>query len=98
MQKSALAFLFCLISTIANAQVQINKPVYCDNATRVLQIIKDQYQERLIWIGSQSSGIIMLTVNEITQSWTLLETYDEIACILGTGNKYSLIHKPTPTL
>ena len=98
MREFALAFLFCLISTIANAQINLDKPVYCDSATTILQIIKDRYRETPVWIGSQSSGIIMLTLNKTTQSWTLLELYDELACILGTGKAFNTMQKTRPVL
>lgn len=98
MRTLALAFLFCLISTIANAQIKLDKPIVCDSATAILQIIKDRYQEIPVWIGSQRQGIIMLTVNDATQSWTLLEIYDEVACILGNGNKFNTMQRIGPTL
>jgi hypothetical protein len=98
MRRSALAFLFCLISTIANAQLTLDKPVFCDSASLILQIIKDRYQERPIWVGSQNKGIIMLTVNQNTKSWTMLEIYDEVACILGTGNQFTAMQWPYSNL
>lgn len=98
MRTLALAFLFCLISTIANAQIKLDKPVFCDSATAILQIIKDRYREIPVWVGSQSKGIIMLTVNDATQSWTLLELYDEVACILSNGNKFNIMQQIRPTL
>ena len=98
MRKPALAFLFCLISTIANAQITIDKPVFCDSATAILQIIKDRYKEVPVWVGSQNNGILMLTVNEKTHSWTLLEIYDELTCILGTGNKFTAMQWPRADL
>ena len=98
MRRSALAFLFCLISTIANAQLKLDKPFFCDSATSILQIIKDRYKEVPVWVGSQNKGIVMLTVNEITKSWTLLEIYDEVACILGTGNKFTTMQWPSANL
>ena len=87
MRKLTLAFLFCLFSTIANAQIVLQKPVTCDHATVIVNLLKDHYKESLVWVGTAGKTMVMLTVNTTTYTWTLLEIYDEIACILATGQK-----------
>ena len=91
MRSWALAFLFCLISTIVNAQVNLQKPVFCNSAAMILEIVATRYKEKPVWLGVQEQGLIMLLTNSTTKTWTLLEIYDEVACILGTGNKFNLL-------
>ena len=72
--------------------------MYCGETAVMLQIIKDRYQESPVWIGSQSRGILMLMVNQTTQTWTLLEIYEQVACVLGTGNQYNSMQPPNTVL
>jgi len=98
MRSWALAFLFCLTSTIVNAQVTLQKPTFCNSAAMILEVVSTKYQEKPVWLGTQNQGLIMLLMNETTKSWTLLEIYDEVACILGTGNRFNWLSKSTQTL
>ena len=91
MRGLTLAFLLCWFSTIVNAQVTIKKPVYCDSAAKILETVATEYKEKPVWLGTQDRGLIMLLTNSTTKTWTLLEIYDEIACVLGTGSKFNLL-------
>lgn len=88
-----VAFLFCLTSPIANAQViETKKPVVC---APMQQLVKELQEEKEIplWAGEQPGGDsgYMLFVNEKTQSWTFIQFDGKMACILGMGIK-SKIH------
>lgn len=98
MRTLALAFLFCLISTIVNAQVTLQKPIFCNSAVMILEVVRNKYQEKPVWLGTQNQGLIMLLVNETTMSWTLLEISDEVACVLGTGNRFNWLSKYAESL
>jgi len=93
MRQSVLAFLFCLTGSIANAQpaVQLDKPVACSTLKAVVEQLSGMYGEEPHWTGlGQSSKYIML-VNPKTQAWTLVEYTDTIACIIGTGERSTLL-------
>lgn len=95
MEKLSMAFLFCLTSTIANAQNmpefrQVPKPVLCGPATVVLKgLADDDINERPIWIGKNDDqkSDYALFVNPNTSAFTLIQFGKEWACILGIGFK-----------
>lgn len=89
MRKIAMAFLFCLLSPIANAQeiVDLVKPMKCSNAESVMNFFKDNYQETPLWVGKTTTGThITLMVNKETRSWTMIEYDARFACVLGAGD------------
>ena len=93
MKKMSVAFLFCLTSTIANAQqqpgfVQVPKPVLCGPAAEILKALADtEINERPVWIGKNEDGRSdhMLFVNPKTGAFTLVQIGKEMGCILGIG-------------
>ena len=93
MKKSAVAFLFCLISTIANAQigpqfVQIPKMVLCGPAAIVFKGLADKdVNEQPLWIGKDDAekSDYALFLNEKTKAFTLIQYTGTTACILGIG-------------
>lgn len=94
MRAIAMAFLFCINSTIANAEsFQATKPVLCDDAKKVLDSISKDYNERLTFVAKDAgdkSRYILLS-NEKTGSWTLIQMTAQVACILGVGEDFRLI-------
>lgn len=93
----AVAFLFCLTSTIANAQTfQVTRTMQCSKASEVLKIIPN-YGESIVWQGKDSKNLLsVLTLNTTTQTWTLILTDGEFACVMdeGTGFVVSPAQKP----
>lgn len=95
MKKLSMAFLFCLISTIANAQNmpefrQVPKPVLCGPVNVVLKgLADDDINEKPIWIGKNDDqkSDYALFVNPKTSAFTLIQFGKEWACILGIGFK-----------
>jgi hypothetical protein len=92
MRKTAMAFLFCLIGPIANAQeiIDLQKPLKCSRAESVMNFFKDNYQEVPLWVGKTTAGThITLLVNKETRSWTMIEYDAVLACVLGAGDTSS---------
>lgn len=92
MRTVAVAFLFCLTSSIANAQsFQSNKPVICDNVQKIIQALGDNYEEKPIWAGTGEGTRFSLFINQNTGSWTIIQFTTEFACILGVGNDSKIL-------
>ena len=93
MRRLALAFLFCLISPIANAQTfQSEKPVVCDvNPEKVIKALIENYEENPVWVATGEGAKFTLFVNKDTGSWTLLQFTSEWACIIGIGKNSILM-------
>jgi len=92
--KTAVAFLFCLTSTIANAQnkdsaFETQKPVVCDTTKKVLSVLMEKHGEMPAWAGTDSSTNTqyVLLVNPKSKTWTMVQFNPEIACVLGLGDK-----------
>jgi len=84
-----MAFLFCLTSSIANAQevIELNKPVKCGDAQWVMNHFTSEYGEKPMWVGKDgnSNSYVTLLVNRETRSWTLLQYDGKMACVLSVG-------------
>ena len=93
MRRSALAFLFCLIGSIVNAQnsVQVDKPVVCNTLKTVVELLNGMYKEEPYWNGTGPQSKYLMFVNPVTQAWTLVEYTNSIACIIGTGERSTLL-------
>ena len=92
MRKTAMAFLFCLLSPIANAQEEItfNFPVKCGKADLVFNYLAENYQEKPIWVGKTARNThVTLLVNKDNHSWIIVEYDSALACILGGGDASS---------
>ena len=88
MRCTTMAFLFCLISSIAHAQqiIDLQKPLKCSDAQVVMNYFVDTHKETPVWVGkSVHNTHITLLVNKETRSWTVIEYDTRIACVLGAG-------------
>jgi hypothetical protein len=88
MKNTAVALLFCLISSIAHAQeiIDLTKPMKCSDASSVMNYFVDIHKETPVWVGkSVHNTHITLLVNKQTRSWTMIEYDTRIACVLGAG-------------
>lgn len=102
MKKLAVAFLFCLTSTIANAQIgpefrQVPKNVICGPVHIVLKALTDKdIDEKPLWIGKDEAGKsdYAVFVNAKTGAFTILQFGQEIGCILGIGYKSDVFKLP----
>ena len=85
-----MAFLFCLISTIANAQeiIDLTKPLKCSDAQTVMNYFTVVFKETPVWVGKTVHNThITLLANRETKSWTMIEYDTKLACVLGAGEE-----------
>ena len=97
MHKIAMAFLFCLISSIAHAQeiIDLQKPLKCSDAQVVMNYFVDTHKETPVWVGkSVHNTHITLLMNRETRSWTVIEYDTRLACVLGAGEDKTASSKP----
>lgn len=88
MTKIVMAFLFCFISTIANAQIlEIDIPVKCAPLKLVVEFLLKEFGEKPSWAGEETKkdAYISLFRNPETGTWTVIKYADGVACIIGTG-------------
>ena len=92
MLKTSMAFLFCLVGSIAHAQeiIDLTKPIKCSDAQSVMNYFVDTHKETPIWVGkSVHNTHITLLMNKETRSWTIIEYDVKLACVLGAGEDKS---------
>lgn len=92
MYKQLMASLFCLASSIANAQeiIDLTKPMKCSDAQTVMNYFSDTHKESPVWVGKTVHNThIVLLANKETRSWTMIEYDARIACVLGAGEEKS---------
>jgi hypothetical protein len=90
MKKLVMAFLFCFISSIANAQeiIDLNKAMKCSDPQKVMNYFADIHKETPIWVGKTIyNSYITLLMNKESRSWTLIEYDAKLACVLGAGEE-----------
>jgi hypothetical protein len=93
MKHILAAFLFCSISTIANANdesfFQTNKPVLCGDTATVFKSLDKNFQEYPAWVGKDGANEsrYSLFVNKKTGSWTLIQFTKDLACVIGLGDE-----------
>lgn len=94
MKNPSVAFLFCLISSIANAQsFQSSKPVLCAEIKELFKTLSGDFKEIPMWSGKDASNDsrYALFINEKTGTWTILQFSADTACVLGLGEKSSML-------
>jgi hypothetical protein len=86
-----VAFLFCLTSTIANAQsFEIDRKLHCDKVDNIVKILKE-FGEIPIWQGRNNQGLTnIVTINTTTNTWTIIVTDGDKACVMDDGEGYGL--------
>ena len=92
MRSTTMAFLFCLISSIAHAQeiIDLQKSLKCSDAQVVMNYFVDTHKETPVWVGkSVHNTHITLLVNKETRAWTMIEYDTRLACVLGAGEDRS---------
>ena len=94
MKQTAVAFLFCLTSTIAYAiqPFTVEKPVFCTDVKSMIEFLSgEDYQEVPTWIGKDEKSKYVLMSNEKSKTWTIVQFNDQVACVLGTGTHGNII-------
>ncbi len=95
MKTLAVAFLFCLTSTIANAREEIflaDKPVHCSSLKLIIETVSGPgYREEPIWSGRDEKSKYVMTANKKTGTWTFIQYNDNIACVIGVGEKGTMV-------
>ena len=101
MKKLAVAFLLGLTTLIAHAEPRVlEKPVRCDDIKIVIETLTGpELNEKPVWVGldQTTKSKYMLTVNDKTRAWTMIQFDDKSACIVGFGNNSKTLN-PNPNI
>lgn len=88
-------------SLLATAQpTTTKKEVYCDKTETLISILKGKdFEEVPIWFGKADGKApnYSLLVNQETKTWTIIQFNNDVACVLGTGEGFTVLTKKTYT-
>lgn len=89
-----VAFIFCLTSSIANAQEQRNKPIVCYPTMEILPLLK-QLGEEIVWMGAAltNESYFIVMMNDKTKEFTIIQFDEKTACLIGAGIDSKFIFK-----
>lgn len=90
MYKYLLLLAAFVVPSITNATTvfTVKKEMVCNSAKIVMELVAE-YKETPMWIGTMSKSSFVVTVNQATGDWTLLEISGDVACIVGEGTASS---------
>lgn len=89
MRKLILSVLLLPALAFSQGPVKVNKELYCDETKRLISAVRSNYNEQLFWAGQDDASKYALLSNKDTGSWTLIQFNEQIACILGVGDKHT---------
>ena len=86
MKKFALGAMLFAGSALANESAfEMHKVMTCDKTKLVFELLRNEYQETPIWGGEKEKSQYVLTVNNTTTTWSLVEFNKEVACLVDAG-------------
>ena len=91
--KHILLFLAFLVTTVNAQPLTTTKEVQCDKTDVMISILKGKdFEEVPIWLGKGDSKApnYSLFVNSATRSWTIIQFSNELSCVLGSGEGYTI--------
>ncbi len=95
-----LLSLILVSSSVWAEPFEIKKPVICDKTDTLLKVLSSSnYQEKPIWLGAADEKLInySLWVNSSTKNWTIVQFNNDVACVIGTGESYTILSKKPST-
>jgi len=95
-----LLSLILFSSSVWAEPFEIKKPVICDKTETVLKVLSSaDYQEKPIWLGAADEKLVnySLWINASTKNWTIVQFNNDFACVIGTGESYTILSKKPST-
>ena len=86
---SAVLFLPALVIAQQQGPVTVEKPVICGPTVVVINEIKG-FNERPIWGSQLADSKIALFANAETETWTMIQWNEDVACVIEVGKGYFL--------
>jgi hypothetical protein len=90
-KKILLGVLF--LPVLALAQVKVEKTVICGTTTEVFESVTKEWKESPVWTSRLDDSRIVLTINETTKTWSIIQYNENIACVIEAGEKYQFLYE-----
>lgn len=72
----------------------IPREMFCDDTKIITKELRDKYKEIPVVVGKTddvAGSLMTLWTNPATESWTIVATSGDYSCIIGTGEKLTVI-------
>lgn len=92
MRYSILLTLLCINTAVAG-EIAIRE-LFCDDTKKITTDLRDKYNEIPVVVGKTddvAGSIMTLWTNPSSDSWTIVATKGDYSCIVGTGDKLTVI-------
>ena len=92
--KYILATLFCLITSVAHAQLrEYERRFNCGETQFVMTVLTKTAQENPVWVGtdSETGTQTAVLVNTKTLTWTVVQYDHKMACVLQSGEGFRIL-------
>jgi hypothetical protein len=79
-----------LLPTLVLSQQVVQKPILCDETSKMLPYFEKEHGEKPTWIGKarkEEEGWFVVMKNPSTGTWTLIQYNAVVACLLGDGTQ-----------
>lgn len=89
LKRLCVVAVLCLpLGSTSQSVVQVQKTITCAELKWLVQLLLTDYGEIPIFAGLDRSGKskYLLTMNHKTETWTMIEHDNEVACVIGTGS------------
>jgi len=89
MRLALLTILLVPFMAFAEEPVTVNKEVFCTTTTTMLSAVRSSYGEYPVWHGdTEGEGSVVITANPTTNSWSIIQYNEKVACILEVGKGF----------
>jgi hypothetical protein len=89
MRLALLTILLVPFMAFAEVPVTVNKEVFCTKTTTMLAAVRSSYGEYPVWHGdTEGEGSVVITANPTTNSWSIIQYNEKVACILEVGKGF----------
>jgi hypothetical protein len=92
--KYTFAILFCLITSVAHAQLrEYERRFNCGETQFVMTVLAKTAQENPVWVGtdSETGTQTAVLVNTKTLTWTVVQYDHKMACVLQSGEGFRIL-------
>jgi hypothetical protein len=67
----------------------VDRKMYCyEGAETIIPKLSEVFKEVPIWGANIGSSSLVLTINEKTRTWSILQYDNKVACIIQTGTNF----------
>lgn len=91
--KIWILLIGCFVNTSIAGEI-IQRDMYCDDTAIITQELRDKYKEIPVIVGKTADvaeSVMTFWTNPTENTWTILATNKDFSCVVGTGNKLTII-------